>query len=451
MSLGKRLRNALDKLQGSSSIDKEIVKEAVKEIQRALIASDVEVNLVLNLSKKIEEKAFEKIPAGLSRQEHVIKTTYELLSQLLGKQDSDFKEPKKVLLVGLFGSGKTTSSAKIAKWFSKRGKKTALIAADTHRPASFEQLQQLSKKVNVDFFGNPKEKNPEKIVETGLKKFKNKDLIIVDSAGRSALDENLTKEIVKVKKTFKPDAIWLVLSADIGQVAKKQAQHFNKALGITGIIITKMDGSSKGGGALAACAETSSPVLFIGTGEKPDDFEQFDNERFLSRIMGYGDLQSLLEKAKTVSLESDLSPEQMLQQDFTLKSFYQQLEASKKIGPLDKVADMLGLKMQLPQEQLDLGQEKLDNFKVMMDSMTKQEQLQPDVMNSSRINRIAKGSGRTEQDVRELLKSFKQSKKMFDQFKKMQSSFNPEKMSQKDVENLMKKFQPKKKKKFRLR
>jgi len=254
-----------------------------------------------------------------------------------------------------------------------------------------------------------------------------------------------------LKNSFEPDSVWLVLSSDIGQVAKKQAIAFSESVGVNGIVLTKTDGSSKGGGALAACAETNSNVVFIGTGEKLEDLEEFDVQRYLSKIMGFGDLQGLLEKAREVSVESDFNPDELLKGDFTLKTFYQQLETTRKMGPLNKVADMLGFGKQLPKEQLEMGQEKFDSFKFIMDSMTKQELNNPDVISNSRIKRIAKGSGRTEQDVRDLLKQFKQTSKMMKQFKKM-GNINAEKMSEKDMQKLLQKFQPKKKKKkFRLR
>jgi len=345
----------------------------------------------------------------------------------------------------------TTTAAKLAEWYKKRGSSIGLICADVHRPASFEQLQQLSEQVGVEFYGQKEEKNAAKIVRDGLEKLKRHNLVIVDSAGRSGLDRDLINEIKEVKSVFKPEQIWLVLSADIGQLAKKQTQAFHDAVGVNGIILSKTDGSSKGGGALAACAETRSPVYFIGTGEKLSDLQEFDAQRYLSLVMGYGDLQGLLEKAREVTEEKEFSPQDMLSGDFTLKAFYKQLEATKKMGPLSKVAEMMGLKAQLPKEQLEVGQEKLDAFKVIMDSMTEQELKNPDLINRERVHRVAKGSGKSESEVRELLKQYKQTRKFFDKFKKLGKRKDLESLGEKDVQKLMKKFSPKKKRKLKFR
>ncbi|MCH7902319.1 signal recognition particle receptor subunit alpha, partial [archaeon] len=319
MGLGENLRKAMEKLRNSSTIDRETVKEVVKELQRALISSDVEINLVLKLSKEIEEQAFKDLKESINRKEHVIKITHDKLAELLGGSSKVPEKPRKILLVGLFGGGKTTTAAKLAKWYSKRGLKVGLIAADVFRPAATKQLKTLSEKIKAGFYGNEKEKNASKIVKDGLEKLKNYDLIICDSAGRSALDEELTKEIKGIDKALGAKEKWLVIGADVGQVAKKQSESFHESVGVNGVIITKMDGSAKGGGALTACHSTNSKVYFIGTGEKLDDLQEFDATRFLSRIMGYGDLESLLEKAKEVQEEEGFDAEELLKGDFNLE------------------------------------------------------------------------------------------------------------------------------------
>jgi signal recognition particle subunit SRP54 len=449
LEFGRKLRDTIERLRSAAVLDKQTVKEAVRDIQRALIAADVEVNLVLNLSREIEKRAATKPPEGISRKEFVIKQTYELLVELMGGSHELPSKPKKILLVGLFGQGKTTTAAKLAHWYAKRGRSVLLVCADVHRAASYEQLQQLANKVNVHFYGEKHNKNAANIVKHALEKERKADLIIVDSAGRDALSEDLMEEIGKVKDVLMPDQIWLVISADIGQVAKTQAQTFHEKLGVNGIIITKMDGSAKAGGALTACAATRAPVYFIGTGEKLDELEQFDAQRYLSRIMGYGDLQGLLEKIKDAELEKELSPEELLKGEFTLKTFYAQLEAARKMGPLGKVAEMLGLSQTLPKEQLELTEEKMHIFKVIMDSMTKQELMHPEVINQSRIRRIARGSGRTEQEVRELLSHYRKTKRMFEKFKKLSKRVESEGLGEKEVQKLFKKFT--KKKRFKLR
>lgn len=449
MGLGDQLRSAMERLRNSSALDKETVKEAVKDIQRALIGSDVPVSIVLELSKKIEEQAFTDLPKGITRREHIIKTTHDLLAEILGGSPQAPQKPKKILLCGLFGSGKTTSIGKLAKWYSKRGLKTGVIAADTFRAAAVEQLEQIAKKVGAEFFGIKGEKNAAKVVKEAMKKFNKFDLIICDSAGRSALDNELVKEIKEINSAFEPDQKWLVLGADIGQVAKKQAIAFHESVGVNGVIITKLDGSSKGGGALAACHETNSPVYFVGTGEKMEDLQEFNATRYLSRLMGYGDLQALLEKAKEIQEESELDLEEMLKGEFSLETFYQQLVSARKLGPLSKVTEMMGLSAQVPKEMLQVGDDKLAGFKVIMDSMTKEEKKNPEVLNKSRIARIAKGSGKTQEDVRELIKNFKATARVFKQFR----GIDEKKLEKGGVQSLLKKLggfgRKKKKIKFR--
>jgi len=453
MALGERLRNAVEGLRKATVFDKPAIKEASKELQRALIASDVEVKLVLDLTKKIEEEALkEKLPKGLTRREHVLKVTYDQLVELIGGTSKKAPEkPKRILLVGLFGAGKTTTVAKLAKHYIKRGMKVGVIAADTYRPAAVEQLEQLCQKAKIPFFGDKKEKKAAKVVEQALKKMKGFDLLITDSAGRSGFDKDLVKEIKEINTAFKPGEKWLVVGADLGQLAKKQAQAFHNAVGVNGVVITRIDGSAKGGGALAACAVSKAPVYFLGIGEKLDDLQAFDAQRYLSRIMGYGDLEALLEKAKEVTEETEFSPEELLKGEFNLDVFYKQLKATKKMGPLNKVAEMLGMKMQVPKEMLDLTEEKLAGFGVMMDSMTKEEKLNPDVLNRSRIQRIAKGSGRKEADVRELIKSYKQMASVFKKFRKLDEKSFQKKGGGFDMQKLGQMFGKKKKKKKHFR
>jgi len=450
MSLGETLRKAMDKLQGSASLDKETVKETIKELQRALISSNVETITVLNISKKIEDNAFNEISGTLSRREYITKITYDALVELLGGKIAP-ESPKKILLCGLFGAGKTTAAGKLANWYKKRGHKVGVICADVFRPAAYEQLETNAKIAGANFFGIKGETNAAKVVKEGLKALSDCNLIICDSAGRSALDEELVNEIQDINKVFDADEKWLVLGADIGNLAKKQAQAFHNAVGVNGVIITRMDGSSKGGGAIVACNETGASVYFISTGEKINDFEAFDANRYLSRIMGYGDLQGLLEKAKEAEMEN-LNPEDLLKGNFNLRMFYQQLQATKKMGPLNKVAEMLGLSVKIPKEMLESGQDKMDSFKVIIDSMTENERVEPEVINRGRVERIAKGSGTSVNDVRELLKQFKQMKKMFKKFKNVQSEKAMKNFGEKGIGDLLRQMQGRKAaKKLRLK
>lgn len=448
MGFGESLRKAMEKLRNSSTLDRETVKEAVKELQRALISSDVEISLVLRLSREIEQEAFTDLPPGISRHEHVLKTTHDRLAGILGGHTEPPQKPKRILLCGLYGSGKTTTAGKLAKWYSKRGMKVGLIAADVFRPAAVEQLRTVGEKAKAKFYGDESEKNPEKVVKRGLEALADCDLIICDSAGRSALDEELIREIKAIDKAFGASEKWLVIGADTGQVAKKQAQAFHEIIGVNGVILTRMDGSAKGGGALAACHATGSKVYFIGTGEKADDLQEFDATRYLGRIMGYGDLQALLEKAKEVQEEEGLDAEEMLSADFTLETFHQQMKAARKMGPLGKVMEMMGVGQQVPKEFAELGEQKLNRFGYIIDSMTTQERTNPDVLNKSRIARIARGSGTTQENVRELLKNFKKMKKVFRQF----SSMDTKKLEEGkgiNMQKLQRMFA--KKKKFKIR
>ena len=452
MGLGETLRKAMDKIQGAATVDKEVVKEVIKEIQRALISANVDTTTVFALSKKIEENAFGEIKGTLSRREYVTKVTYDALVEMLGGKKAP-ENPKKILLCGLFGSGKTTAAGKLALYYKKRGHKVGVIAADTFRPAAYEQLQTNAQTAGAEFFGIKGETNAQKVVKAGQKELEQRGcgIIICDTAGRSALNDELTNEIKEIDKEFTSEEKWLVLGADIGNLAKKQAQAFHKAVGINGVIITRMDGSSKGGGALVACNETGASVYFISVGEKVNEFEAFDANRYLSRIMGYGDLEGLLEKAKEAEIDN-LDPEQLLKGNFNLRMFYEQLKATKKMGPLNKVAEMLGLSVKMPKELLEQGQDKMDNFKIIIDSMTEQERVEPDVLNRSRIERIARGAGVKVEDVRELIKQYKQMKKMFKKFKNMQSEKAMKNFGEKGLGDIMRQMQGRKAaKKFRLK
>jgi len=288
--IGEGLRVALDKVTRAGLVDRAVVEELVKDIQRALLAGDVDVKLVFELTQKIKKRALDEKPqAGITAREHIIKIVYDELVSFLGKK-SEIGLRGKILLCGLFGSGKTTTAGKLARFCQKKGLRVGLIACDAFRPAAYEQLQQISEQIGVTFFGMKGEKDSAKILAEGLKKMADKDIIIIDSSGRNALNSEMIDEIKKLNSISGADERLLVLPADIGQAAKVQAEEFQKALGITGVIITKLDGTAKGGGALTACAISGAPVKFIGTGEKMDAFEQFDPERFISRLLGLGDL-----------------------------------------------------------------------------------------------------------------------------------------------------------------
>ena len=325
------------------------------------------------------------------------------------------------MLVGLFGSGKTTTAGKLAKFYKKRGSKVAVIQTDTWRPAAYDQLEQLAKTVGVDFFGNKKEKNPVKIYTTFEKKLKEFDVVIVDTAGRDALSDELIGELNALNKAVKADERLLVISADIGQAAQKQAQAFHDTCNVTGVIVTKLEGNAKGGGALSACSVTKAPIVFIGVGEKIDDLEMFHPQRFVGRLIGMGDIESLLEKAKEVITEEDAQQmqEKFLKGDFTLVDLYQQMSALKKMGSFGKLMEMIpGMgQLKLPKDALEVQEGKLQKWKYAMDSMTKEELEDPEIISAERIDRIAAGSGLKINEIRELLKQYRQSKKMMKMMK----------------------------------
>jgi len=424
--LSSSLTDAIKKLFKAGVVDEAAVKELVRDIQRALLQADVNVQLVLEISKRIEERALkEKVPPGISRREHVIKVVYEELTRFVGDKPVPLKvEPGKkkiIMLVGIQGSGKTTHTAKLARYFQKRGLKPALICADTFRPGAFAQLQQLAARINVPIYGDVKSKDPIKVVREGLKQFIDKDLIIVDTSGRHKEEKDLIKEMKDLEKNIHPDEVIMVIDGTIGQQALIQAKTFHEATPIGAIIVTKLDGSSRGGGALSAVAATGAPIKFIGTGEKIEDVEPFIPSRFVGRLLGMGDLETLLEKVHDAEIKvPQKKAKEILSGNFTLTDMYEQFEAVKKMGPFSKVLSMLpGVSSSnLPPEMLNSAEGRLDKWRVIIQSMTPSERENPKLLNSSRGKRIARGSGTTEKEVKELLKQYVMMRKMLKMFKR---------------------------------
>ncbi len=409
---GESLKRTFRKITRMSTVDREAVELVVKELQKALIQADVDVSLVVELSASIKKKVLEKEPpSGMTVREHFIKVLYDELVSFLGADRGDLDlKPQRILLIGLFGSGKTSTAGKLAKWFRTRGLSAGLVACDTFRPAAKDQLRQLGKKVDAVVY--EKGKDPSDIAKSAIKAAK-EDVLIFDSAGRDALDKGLAKELNSLGKAAKPDEVFLVIPADIGQSARKQAEEFNKLVGITGIIVTKLDGTARGGGALAAASISGARVRVIGVGEKIGDLEVYDPKRFVGKLIGYGDIEGLLEKAKEAGISPDAA-EKMLKGDFTLEEFYEQIGSMQKMGNLSKVMEMVpGMSgMNVPKGMLDVQEEKMKKWKHAMDSMTRYEKRHPEEIKHSRVRRIARGSGLTDRDVRELLKYFKQTQKI---------------------------------------
>jgi len=414
--LGKALHGALQKLTRSKLVDEQAIKELVRDIQRALLQADVNVQMVLELTKRIEKRALEeKLPPGMGRKEHVIKIVYEELSAFMGHPTPFQLKPGQtmtLLMVGLQGSGKTTSVAKLATYFQKRGFKVCVVCADTYRPGAYEQLRQLGEQAGVRVFGDPKAKDSIKLAKEGVEHFKRDrpDLVIVDSAGRHRKEEALMEEMKQIAKSIKPDEVMLVIDGTLGQQAKEQAAAFKAATDIGSIMVTKLDGTAKGGGALSAVTATGAPIKFIGVGEHIEDLEPFLPERFVARLLGMGDIETLLKRIQEAAEAEEIKPadmKAMLAGKLTLRDVYEQLEMIGKMGPLKKIMQMIpGVGMTLPDEQMRVGEEKLKRFKVIMQSMTPQELEDPKILNASRIKRVARGSGTSEADVKELLKQY---------------------------------------------
>ena len=418
--LGSSLYEALKKVMRAPAVDRELVKELVRDFQRALLQADVNVKLVLQLSENIEKKALEEqLPPGVSRREHLIKVIYEELTRFVGEKPVPPKiAPNKRniwMLVGIQGSGKTTTAAKLARYLQKRGLKPVLICADTFRPGAYAQLRQLAESINVPFYGEEEGKKPIAIARAGLEKFKNVDVAIVDTSGRHKEEKSLIEEMKMLAEAIPPDEIILVLDGTIGQQASVQAEAFNTATKIGSIIIAKLDGSARGGGALSSVAATGAPIKFIGTGEKIDDLEPFDPPRFVGSLLGMGDIESLVRKVKEAEIEpSEKEIKALLTGRFTLTDMFQQLESMRKMGPLSKVLSMLpGLGYSLPKEEFDVAEKRLERWMAIYKSMTVEEREDPRILNASRIRRIARGSGAEEAEVKELIKQFNAMKKMF--------------------------------------
>lgn len=421
-NLGDSLKRTIKKIANAVHVDAKLVKEVVRDIQRALLQADVNVKLVVELSKKIEKRALEeKPPAGMSNREHVIRIVYDELVHILGESKELSIKKQVIMMVGLYGQGKTTSCGKLAIYFKKKGLRPVLIAGDVHRPAAYEQLKQIADQVEVPFYGNKKEKGAVKVIKEGMNKFKRtSDVIIVDTSGRHKLEDELISEMKEIFKVTKPDEKLLIMDAAMGQQSGPQAKAFNDAIGITGIVLTKLDGTAKGGGALSAAAEVGAPIIFVGTGEHPTDFEKFDPSGFISRLLGMGDIKSLLERAEESlkGKDAEKTARRLMSGKFNLNDMYDQMDMLSGMGPLSKVAEMLpfGQSGKLKDVDMDETQNKLKRFRVIMDSMTEEERESPDIIRSSRVKRIARGAGVENKHVKELLKYYNMTKRMMKGF-----------------------------------
>jgi signal recognition particle subunit SRP54 len=408
----------IEKIRGVEYIDDATLQELSREIQRTLLKADVPLDLVKtfteNAVRRIRE---EKPPAGIPPREYLIYILYDELVKLLGgEQPAEFKPTKKphvILLLGVEGSGKTTTAAKLAKYLIKRGYKVGLVETDTIRPAAFDQLRQLAEKIGVPFYGERDGRDAVEIAKRGVQNFKNLDVVIVDTAGRHRNEEALLQEVKAIHDAVKPDEVMLVIDATVGKLAAAQAEAFMKYLPIHSVVITKMDSTARGGGALAAVAKTGARVKLIGVGEDVDELELFNPKKFVARVLGMGDLDALVEKIKAVFEEEEVLQE-IESGKLDLFAFKKQIDGLLKLGPLSKVFQLLpgGMAAKISEEQIELSQKNLKKWKAILSSMTTEELKNPEILNASRIRRIALGAGVTPKDVKEMLTVYENLKKM---------------------------------------
>ena len=433
------LRGALKKIVGATDINEELIDSVCKDVQRSLLQSDVNVKLVISITKNLKDRAInEKPPKGLSRKDHIITILYNELATLLGYSGETIKVVEKshnsedkvmsfesgkqniILMLGIQGSGKTTVTAKLARWLSRHGYSAGVIGADTWRPGALAQLKMNCSKINVNVYGNEDSKNPVDIVTEGLEYFRqqNTDVIIIDTAGRHKEESGLLAEMNSMYKVSIPDLVLLVIDGTIGQQAYNQAKAFHQAAPVGGIIITKLDGTAKGGGALAAAAATNAKVMFIGTGERIDDLEQFSPTRFVGKLLGMGDIKALLEMAKSLELQADENQtKRLLSGKISIEDFYSQMENVGKMGFRNVIDSLPGLSGMIKEDDLDVLQAKMEKWRFIIQSMTREEKKDPHLINDSRRKRIARGAGMTEHEIKDLIKQYDNSKAMMKQTK----------------------------------
>jgi signal recognition particle subunit SRP54 len=429
-NLSQKLQETFKQLRGKGRLTEKDVKEALREVRLALLEADVNFKIVKDFVNKVTEKAVgEDVLTSLTPGQHVIKIVNDEMVELMGATNSKLtyahKPPTVYMMVGLQGSGKTTTIGKLGALLRKQGRKPLFIACDIYRPAAIKQLEVVGKTYNIPVFSMGDKVNPVEIAEKGIAegKLNGNDIIIIDTAGRLHIDEELMDELSMIKKAVRPQEIWLVIDAMTGQDAVNVAEGFNGQLGIDGIVITKLDGDTRGGAALSVRAVTGKPIKYVGMGEKLEDFEPFYPDRMASRILGMGDVLSLIEKAQEAFDESEAREleQKMRKQEFNLEDFYSQLQQIKKMGPMKNLLGMIpGLSQQINLDDADLDEKAMVHVEAIIQSMTLQERKNPTILNGSRKKRIANGSGRTIQEVNSLLKRFEEMKKMMKQMTDMQ-------------------------------
>ncbi|KIL47689.1 signal recognition particle protein [Jeotgalibacillus campisalis] len=424
--LADRLQGSIQKIRGKGKVNEADVKEMMREVRLALLEADVNFKVVKTFIKKVSERAVgQEVMQSLTPGQQVIKVVKEELTELMGGEQSQIavakKPPTVIMMVGLQGAGKTTTAGKLASLLRKKhNRKPLLVAADIYRPAAIKQLETIGKQLDLPVFSMGDQVSPVEIAKAGIAKAKedHQDYVLIDTAGRLHIDETLMDELKQIKDLSSPEEIFLVVDAMTGQDAVNVAQNFDDALGVTGVVLTKLDGDTRGGAALSIRSVTQKPIKFVGMGEKMDALEAFHPERMASRILGMGDMLSLIEKAQTnVDEEKAKEMEKKLRTaSFTLDDFLEQLGQVKQMGPLDELIKMIpGANKMKGIDNLQVDEKQLGHVEAIIKSMTMKEKEQPEVINASRRKRIAKGSGRTIQEVNRLLKQFEDMKKMMKQ------------------------------------
>ena len=420
-ALKTNLRSAIKKIVNSSGIDEEQIENLCRDVQRALLESDVDVSLTLQITDNIKQHSLnDKLPPGLSRKDHIIKILYDELAKMLGTDNEEFvfkpNQLNKILLLGIQGSGKTTVASKLAKFLTTQGYKVGVIGADTYRPGALVQLKTMCERAKVEVYGNEKGGDSPDIVKSGLEYFKKSqlDIILIDTAGRHKEDKDLLNEMTRIRKVSDPDLSLLVIDGTIGRQCMKQAEAFQKTVDVGGIVITKLDSSAKGGAAIAASVATGARVMYIGTGERIDDLEKFSSTRFVGRLLDMGDIQAVLDLARRLESEGDeVRLKRIASGKITMDDFYYQLEEVSKMGSLRSFVDNIpGLSGMVKSDQTENLEERIQKWRYIIQSMTHEEKNDPSLLNSSRKKRIARGSGASEHDVKEMLKNYDQSKTM---------------------------------------
>lgn len=429
--LADRLQNTMQKIRGKGKVSEADVKEMMREVRLALLEADVNFKVVKDFVKKVTERAVgQEVVRSLTPGQQVIKVVKEELTELMGGEQSKIaaanRPPTVIMMVGLQGAGKTTTTGKLANLLRKKyNRKPLLVAADIYRPAAIKQLETLGKQLSMPVFSLGDQVSPVEIAKQAIAKAKedHNDYVLIDTAGRLHVDENLMDELKQIKELSKPDEIFLVVDAMTGQDAVNVAQSFNEQLGLTGVVLTKLDGDTRGGAALSIRAVTNTPIKFVGLGEKLDALEAFHPERMASRILGMGDVLTLIEKAQA-NVDEEKAKElekKMRTASFTLDDFLDQLGQVKKMGPLDEILKMMpGANKIKGMNNLQIDEKQISHVEAIIQSMTANEKTHPEIINANRRKRIAKGSGTSIQEVNRLLKQFEDMKKMMKQMTNMQ-------------------------------